>query len=299
MLLVNVPIGLLVLALAPKFVDESPRRPGRLDVGGALTSVLGLVAVTFGLVRTAEHGWSDPTALTALVSGVVLVVAFVLIEARVKAPIMPLRLFADRARAGAFAALLLIPMVTMSMQFLIIQFLQEVLGHDALRAGLAFLPMAAGMLVTAQNAPKLIGRIGGRSTALAGTVILGGGIGWLVPLAADTAYLTGVAGPMLLVGAGMGLVVVPFNIAIMSTVDPAESGVAAGVLQTALLAGASLGIAILSTVYAAGLGDHPSADAIANSMGNAFTISLAIVALAFLIILFTMKGRRTSGLGGW
>ncbi|MCD0449320.1 MFS transporter [Actinocorallia sp. API 0066] len=305
-LLVNVPIGLLVLALAPRFVAESPRRPGRLDVGGALASVLGLVAVTFGLVRAGEHGWSDPVALSSLIAGVVLVIGFVLIEARAKEPIMPLRLFADRTRAGAFAALLLIPMVTMSTQFLIIQFLQEVLGHNALQAGLAFLPMAAGMLVTAQNAPKLIGRIGGRSTALAGTAILGVGIGWLVPLAADTGYLTGVAGPMLLVGAGMGLVVVPFNIAIMSTVDPAESGVAAGVLQTALLTGASLGIAILSTVYASGLGGHgpaaaapgpaspPSAETIADSMGTAFTVGLGLVVLAFLVILFTIRSPATA-----
>lgn len=293
-LLVNVPIGLLVLALAPRFVDESPKQPGRLDVSGALASVLGLVAITFGLVRTAEHGWEDAASLASLAVGLVLIIGFVLIEARAEQPIMPLRLFADRARAGAFAALLLVPMVTMSMQFLIIQFLQEVLGHNALQAGLAFLPMAAGMLVTAQNAPKLIARIGGRSTALTGMVLLGAGVGWLVPLAADTGYLTGIAGPMLLVGAGMGLVVVPFNITIMSTVDPAESGAAAGVLQTALLAGASLGIAILSTVYASVLKDHdpahlPSDQAIADGMGAAFTVGLGIVVLAFLVVLFTMR----------
>ncbi|WP_084265672.1 MFS transporter [Actinomadura macra] len=293
-LFVNIPLGLFVLLFAPRFVEESPSRPGRLDLGGALTSVLGLVAVTFGLVRTAEHGWDDPASLAALAAGTVLVVAFVLIETKAKQPVMPLRLFADRTRAGAFAVLLLIPMVTLSMQFLIIQFLQEVLGKSAWQSGLAFLPMAIGMLLTAQNATKAIAKIGARSTALLGMVLLGAGIGWLVPLAAGTGYLTGIAGPMLLLGAGLGLVVVPFNIAIMSTADPSESGAAAGVLQTAMLTGASLGIAVASTVYASVIKDYgpldrPSAEAMADGMGSAFTVSLGIVVLAFLIVLFTLK----------
>ncbi|MGW0484779.1 MFS transporter [Nonomuraea sp. NPDC003214] len=296
-LFVNVPIGLLVIALAPRVLAEAPRRPGRFDVAGALTSVAGLGAVAFALARAAEHGWRDVTALVALACGAGLLAAFVRVEARARQPILPLRLFADRARAGAFAGLLLLPMVTMSTQFLIVQFLQEVLGHNALQAGLAFLPMALGMLLTAQSAPRVITRLTARAVAITGVALIGAGVAWLVPISATTGYVTGIAGPLLLVGAGLGLVVVPFNLAIMSTVAPADTGAAAGVLQTAMLTGASLGIAILSSVYASVAGNTGStgnavAVAVADGMGAAFTVGLGITALALVLVILTLPAQR-------
>nr|WP_281284167.1 MFS transporter [Nonomuraea deserti] len=294
-LFINVPIGLFAVLIAPRYLAESPRRTGRFDAAGALTSMSGLVAVAFALVRTAEHGWRDPAALAALTAGIVLLVAFVLIESRTRQPIMPLRLFADRTRAGAFATLLLIPMVTMSMQFFIVQFLQQVLNYSPLQAGLAFLPMAIGMLLTAQNASRAIAKFSGKTVALTGVALLTTGVAWLVPITATTGYAAGIAGPLLLTGAGLGLVVVPFNIAIMSTVDPAESGAAAGVLQTAMLTGASLGIAVLSAVYASTIKDNsgsatqPTVHAIADGMGTAFTVSLTFAVAALLITLLVVK----------
>ncbi|WP_433345095.1 MFS transporter [Microtetraspora malaysiensis] len=294
-LFINVPIGLFAVLIAPRYLAESPRRVGRFDAAGALTSMSGLVAVAFALARTAEHGWRDPAAFAALTAGIVLLVAFVLIESRTRQPIMPLRLFADRTRAGAFAALLLIPMVTMSMQFFIVQFLQQVLDYSPLQAGLAFLPMAIGMLLTAQNASRAIARFSGKTVALIGVVLLTAGVAWLVPITATTGYAVGIAGPLLLTGAGLGFVVVPFNIAIMSTVDPAESGAAAGVLQTAMLTGASFGIAVLSAVYASTIKENsdsatqPTVHAIAEGMGTAFTVSLTFAIAALLITLLMVK----------
>ncbi|MEV4257055.1 hypothetical protein AB0J52_28190, partial [Spirillospora sp. NPDC049652] len=110
------------------------------DLAGALTSALGLAALAFGLARVGNR----PLALGL---GVLLLIVFVLVERRAAQPVTPLRLFADRARSAALAALLLIPMTTMSAQFLIVQYLQEALGWGALRAGSAFLPMALGMFV--------------------------------------------------------------------------------------------------------------------------------------------------------
>ncbi|WP_328808633.1 MFS transporter [Nonomuraea montanisoli] len=294
-LFINVPIGLLAVLIAPRYLAESPRQVGRFDVAGALTSMSGLVAVAFALVRAAEHGWRDPAAFAGLTAGIVLLAAFVLIESRTRQPIMPLRLFADRTRAGAFAVLLLIPMVTMSMQFFIVQFLQQVLRYSPLQAGLAFLPMAVGMLLTAQNASRAIAKFGGKSVALIGVALLTAGVAWLVPITATTGYAAGIAGPLLLAGAGLGLVVVPFNMAIMSTVEPAESGSAAGVLQTAMLTGASLGVAVLSAVYASsikhdsGSATQPTVQAVAEGMGTAFTVSLTFAAAALLITLLVVK----------
>ncbi|SDG94641.1 drug resistance transporter, EmrB/QacA subfamily [Sinosporangium album] len=294
-LFVNVPIGVIVLLLAPKYVQESERHPGRFDLAGAVASVVGLVALTFGLVRAAEHSWSNTATVATLAAGVILIAGFVLIESHAKQPIMPLRLFADRNRAGAFAIMLLVPMVTLSMQFLTVQFLQEVLEFTPLFAGLAFLPMAVGMLVAAQNTAKVLGRAGPKKTGLAGMVVLLAGLAWLTQLSPATGYFTGVFGPMLLLGVGMGLVIVPFNILVMSTADPAESGAASGVLQTVNMTGASLGVAILSAVYTSvltggtGAGATFAAETVSQGMRTAFTVSLGIGVAALLVVLLVIK----------
>lgn len=292
-LLINVPIGLVVLLLAPRHVVESPRHAGRFDLTGALTSAIGVVAVVFALVRVAEHGWTDVSLPAILAVGVALLVAFVLVERRAEQPIMPLGLFADRTRAAGFLNMLLVPMVTMSFQFLIIQFLQLVLDFSPLQAGLAFLPMALGLLVTSQNAVKALGRFGTKATAVAGLVMLLAATAWLITISASTTYFGGIFAPMLLVGAGLGLVVVPVNVAIMSTVDPADAGAASGVLQTTMMTGASLGIAILSAVYAATV-DSTSAvaigdETIASGMRNGFIASAVFAVLALVVTLVLLK----------
>ncbi|WP_235834816.1 MFS transporter [Actinomadura logoneensis] len=286
MLLVNVPIGVLVVALTPRVLAESPREGGRFDLAGALTSALGLALLALGLARVGN----PPLALGA---GALLLVAFVLVERRAARPVTPLRLFADRARASALPALLLIPMTTMSAQFLIVQYLQEALGWGALLAGLAFLPMALGMLVTARYAPRLMGTLSARSVALLGTVALTGGLAWLCFLPQTGGYALGVAGPLLLIGAGLGFVVVPFNMTIMSTVAPADSGAAAGLLQTAMLTGASLGIAVLSGVYASSVDGRPSPPStIAHGMSGAFTVATGIAAVALVIVAAAFRTPR-------
>lgn len=292
-LLINVPIGLVVLLLAPKHVAESPRHSGRFDLAGALTSAIGVLAVVFALVRTADHGWGDPVTLVILAAGVVLLAVFVAIERRAAQPIMPLGLFANRARAAGFTNMLLVPMVTMSFQFLIIQFLQLVLGFSPLQAGLAFLPMAIGLLITSRTAIKVLGRYGGKPTAAAGLVLLAAGAGWLVTISASTSYFGGIFGPMLLVGLALGLIIVPINMAIMSTVAPSDAGAASGVLQTTMMTGSALGIAVLSAIYAS-TADSQSAveishDSIALGMRHGFIASTVFAVLALLITLVILK----------
>jgi EmrB/QacA subfamily drug resistance transporter len=291
-LLINVPIGLLVLLLAPKHVAESPRHSGRFDLPGALTSAIGVLAVVFALARTADHGWGDPVTLVILAAGGVLLAVFVAIERRAGQPIMPLGLFADRARAAGFTNMLLVPMVTMSFQFLIIQFLQLVLGFSPLQAGLAFLPMAAGLLITSRTAVKVLGRYGGKPTAAGGLVLLTGGAGWLGTISASTTYFGGVFGPMLLVGLALGLIIVPVTMAIMSTVDPADAGAASGVLQTTMMTGSALGIAILSAIYASTVGSRSAAgishESIALGMRHGFVAGTVFAGLALLITLVSL-----------
>ncbi|MER7007664.1 MFS transporter [Dactylosporangium sp. NPDC000555] len=299
-LLVNVPIGLLMVLLAPRYVTETPRNPGRFDLIGALTSALGATGIVFGLARAADHGWTDPFTLLPLIAGAVALIAFVVLERRAAHPIVPLGLFADRSRAGAYLGILLVPMVTLSMQFLLVQFMQEVLGFSPLLAGPAFLPMAGGMLITAQNAARPLGRYGARVTAATGISLILAGALWLTQISAATGFWTGIFGPLLLAGAGLGLVVVPFNVTIMSTVDPKISGAASGVLQAAMMIGASLGIAILATVSsintAAGtpVGTPVGNEAIAEGMRAGFWTSSAFAALALAVTLILLRPLRDS-----
>jgi hypothetical protein len=290
-LFINVPIGLFVVLLAPKYVAESPKNPGKFDLIGAVASALGMTGVVFGLVRTADHGWGDAVALISLAVGVLLLIAFILVERGAAQPIMPLGLFADRSRTGAYIGLLLVPMVTLSMQFLLVQFVQVVSGFNPLQAGLAFLPMAAGLFVTAQQAAKPMTKYGAKATSAMGIALLLISTLWLTQITATTSFWAGVFGPLLLAGAGLGFVVVPFNVLIMSTVDPKESGAASGVLQALMMTGASLGVAVLSTVYATVLGENaaPTNDAIAEGMRAGFWASSGFALLALLIVAFVIK----------
>ncbi|MFI6236626.1 MFS transporter [Micromonospora sp. NPDC050784] len=295
-LFINVPIGLLVLLFARRFVIEPPKTIGRFDLLGATTSLVGMVGVVFGLVRTADHGWGDRLALVGLSVGVLSLVAFVLVERTATQPIMPLGLFAERSRAGAYLGLLLVPMVTLSMQFLLVLFVQEVSGFSPLEAGLTFLPMAVGLLVTAQNAARPLGRYGAKATAATGVVVILIATAWLTQISATTGYLTGLFAPLLLAGAGLGLVVVPLNVTIMSTVDPKDSGAASGLLQAIMMAGATLGVALQSTVYTSAIegvprvaGTAPTAAAIAEGMSSGFLVSTGIAALALLTVLFALR----------
>ncbi len=159
-LFINVPIGLIALAAAPRFVTETPRQPGRFDVVGALTSTLGMASLVYAFIRAAASGWGDGLAAAAFVLAVVLLAAFLLTETRARQPITPLRLFADASRSGSYVARLLLVAGMMGMFFFLTQFLQDILGFSPLRAGIAFLPMTIMVFGVSRAAPQLMARAG-------------------------------------------------------------------------------------------------------------------------------------------
>jgi MFS family permease len=152
-LFINVPIGLIALAAAPRFVAETPRQPGRFDLAGALTSTLGMVSLVYAFIRAAASGWGDGLAVTAFGLAAVLLAAFLLTERRAPQPITPLRLFADASRSGSYVARLLLVAGMFGMFFFLTQFLQDVLGFSPLRAGIAFLPMTAMLFGVSRGRP--------------------------------------------------------------------------------------------------------------------------------------------------
>lgn len=248
-LFVNVPIGVLLMTLVPLYVSDSPRRSGRFDLTGALTSTLGMTALVYGFIRAAQDGWHDSVAVGSFVVAVVLLVAFVVIERRTRQPITPLHLFANRDRTGSYAIMLCLSAALFGMFFFLTLFVQDVLLYSPLRAGLAFLPISAAVVVSAQVSARGLPRLGAKPFMAAGAVLATIAIGWLTRISVDTGYLGGILGPTLLFGLGMGFLFVPLTLVALSRIESHESGAASGLLSAMQQVGGSLGLSILVTVF--------------------------------------------------
>ncbi len=303
-LFVNVPIGIAVTVLTPRFVTETPRQSGRFDLPGAVTSTAGVAALVYAFIRAASDGWGNHLALAAFAVAAVLLVTFVLNETRAAQPITPLRLFADRGRSGSFAARLLVVAGMFGMFFFLTQFLQDVLGFAPLRAGLAFLPMTLLLFAVSRLAPRLIPRVGGYRLMLAGMLPVMAGMAWLSQVSPATGYWTGVFGPMVLLGTGMGVVFVPLTTASLAGVRPQESGAASSMVNVMQQLGGSVGLAVLVAVFGtatraslarpvAGLTAQAlRRQALAHGMSTAFALAAVFDVAAFVVIAVLLRDRK-------
>ena len=249
-LFVNVPIGVLAGAAALRWLSEG-RRPTTarsLDLAGAVTVTGGLAVLVYAIVNTTTHPWGSALTLSLLGAAVVLLAAFVFVQTRAASPLVPLRLFRLRSLSAANAVMLLTGVVFFSMWYFISLYLQYVLGYSPLRAGLAFMPMAGGIIVGAQVSSRLITKLGARPLLVVGIGITVAGFFWISRLSAEGTYLGGVLGPGLLLTIGVGLCFTPLAAAATSGVHYTEAGLASGLLNTSRQVGGSLGLAALATV---------------------------------------------------
>jgi EmrB/QacA subfamily drug resistance transporter len=287
-LFINVPFGVAALLLTPRFVREPARHPARPDLPGAVTATAGVAALVYALLHAAAAGWSDARTVVPLAAGLACLAVFVVLEARTPAPLLPLRLFAERNRAAGYANFLLGPAAMMSTFFFLTQFLQNIRGYTALTTGVAFLPMAAGMFGMTRLVPRLLGSAGPKPLAVTGSLLMVGGLLWLTRLHPGTDYLTGVLGPMAVLGVGGGLGFVPLNAVIMAAIPASDAGAAGGALQTMQQVGSTLGLSVLVTVYGSalrGVGGHVGPAAVVHGMTTAFTVAAGIAAATVLVAL--------------
>jgi EmrB/QacA subfamily drug resistance transporter len=303
-LFINVPIGLAVLLIAPRFVPETPRQPGRFDLAGAITSTIGMASLVYAFIRAASDGWGNRTTIAAVVTAVVLLGLFVLNETRAQQPITPLRLFASASRSGSFVARLLLVAGMFGMFFFLTQFVQEVLGFSPLRAGLAFLPMTIALFAVSRLAPRLMARFPAKSLLVAGLLPVIAGMAWLSRVSPGTSYAGGVLGPMLLLGAGLGLAFVPLTSASLAGVAPEDSGSAASMVNVMQQVGGALGLAILVTVFGAAsraAARHPllhagpvaqAHDILTRGMSTSFRVAAVFDLVALLIVVLVIKIRQ-------
>ncbi|MFD9891069.1 MFS transporter [Amycolatopsis sp. NPDC059027] len=297
-LFINVPFGLAIVLLAPRFVPDPERRHAHLDLPGAIAGTLGVSALVFAFTHGGSDGWDNPVTLGSLGAGVVLLAGFLVLQARGSQPLVPLRLFAERNRAAAYANFFLGPMAMMSMFFFLTQFLQDVQHFAALQTGFAFLPMAAMVFALSRSIPRLLPRFGPKPLAITGTVLMIAGAGWLTQLTPSSGYVATLLGPMVLMGVGVGLAFSPMNVLVMTSVATEDAGAAGGVLQTMQQVGAALGLSILMTVSgsvtrsAAGSGVR-GPQLMVDGMTAAFLGASLLAGLSFLVAL-TFRRQHTT-----
>jgi EmrB/QacA subfamily drug resistance transporter len=289
---VNVPIGLLVASVAPRVLGETPRQPGRLDIAGALTVSGGMTSLVYGLAHAASHGWANTGTILPLAFSALLLATFVAIEARSEHALMPLRIFADRNRSGAYAVMLALAAAMFSLFFFLTQFVQNILGFSPLKAGLAFLPLTIGIVGVSGIMSRVVGRIGTRIPMTVGPLLTMLALVWVSRISVHTSYVEGVLGPALLVAVSMGMAFVPLTLSAVSGVRREEAGLASALLNTGQQVGGSLGLAILVTVATAVTNaQHEATKAVAVTTGYsaAFKVGAGLAFIAFLIALVTAR----------
>lgn len=297
---VNVPIAIAVLVgAALAITDISERRRSRFDLAGAVTVTAGLAALVYGFSEAVTAGWDAAPTLGLIIGGVVLLGVFATIQWRASSPLLPLRLVANRGRGAAYLTILLATVGMFGAFFFVPFFLQVVKGYSAVRTGVALLPMTGAVVVTAAIASRLMTRLPPRVLMGCGLVIAGGGMAWLAQLGVATSYAAGVLPPLLLLGAGLGLIFpVTSNLATFQ-IDPSEAGVASATLNVGQQVGGSLGTSLLNAVAAGAtasyLASHRGATAhlagLVHGYTRAFLWGAIILAVAAVVAFAVTKAR--------
>src|SRR3954467_526990 len=247
---VNVPIGAAVLLLAPRILTESraQRVRGGYDAEGATGITLGTMALVFTLIKANEWGWGSARTLAGLAVSAALLVAFVWIERRHENPLVPLRIFSNRSLAASDATMLLVAAALFGMFFFCTLYLQQVLGYNALKTGLSYLPFSLTLIAASAGASRVVDRFTPKPVLVTGLLISTAGFLVLTQASGHGDYGSHVLPALVIIGIGLGISFVPITIAATTGVAPEDSGLASGLLNTTQQVGGSLGLAILSTV---------------------------------------------------
>ncbi len=290
-LLVNVPLALLAAVAAGRVVRES-RATGttRYDLPGALLSTAGLVCLVYGFTKASTDGWASGPTLVLLSVAVVLLIAFVVVEARSAHPLLPLRVITERNRGGSFLATFLLGAGLFAMFVFLSYYMQTVLHYSALKAGVAFLPFAVGIIVAAGTSSSIVPRIGARIPMVSGMLVGAAGLAWLTQIGVHSSFWLYVFGPQVLMSLGLGFAFPALSSTALTNVRPTDSGVASAMVNTAQQVGGSLGTALLNTVAATATAAYIRANGRASSSAGlvhgysvAFAVGAGLLAAAAVV----------------
>jgi len=303
-LFVNVPIGLLVLFLAPRVLREGiGERHAHLDWLGAILATAGVASLVYGLTNASTHSWTSTSTLAFLATAAASLIAFVVAETKVPNPLMPLKIFRNRDRAGTYATMFLVGAGFYAIFYFMTLLFQDVHGYSPLRTGLYFLPFVAMVALTAQIASRLVGRVGPRVLVPVGMLLMGLGVLWMHTSTLSTSYLDTLP-RFLVTGLGMGLVFVPLTLGALAGIQGSEAGIASALLNTGQQVGGSVGLATLSTLAVSSMRSSLVHQAVAahgkvtpimrlvaqtHGFDYAFGIAAAIIFAGMIIALFTIR----------
>ncbi|MFC8962967.1 MFS transporter [Streptomyces sp. NPDC057094] len=295
-LLINVPVGAVVLAGAARWLVESRAGNGRrLDLPGALLVTAGLATLAYGIVQTEAEGWTSAATLVPLCAGLALIGAFLTVEARTKAPLMPLTLLRVRSVSSANAAMFVSGSAMFCMWFFMTLYAQNVLGYSPLGAGLALMPSSLAVVLGSKLAPRLMTVTGPRTVAVLGTLLAAVGFAWQSTMTADGTYLTAIMLPGILMMAGAGLAQTPLASLATSGATSQDAGLVSGLVNTSRVMGGSLGLAVMSTIAAARTGDSLSAESLTAGYALAFRTSAALLVAGAALMLVWLPRRTSRG----
>ncbi|MCB0868638.1 MAG: MFS transporter [Solirubrobacterales bacterium] len=297
---VNIAIAIpAAIGLRRLLAGKSELKKVSLDIPGALTASLGLFGIVFGFSRAESEGWTAAVTLISLVAGILLLAAFVMIERRASAPLLPLRVVTDRNRAGSYIAVGVAGAAMFGVFLFLTYYLQQTLGFTPVETGLAFLPMIAFLMTgSVVSSTRLMPKVGPRPLVPTGMVLASLGMIWLTGVGLDSTYSSAVLPGLCLVGLGFGMIIAPSMASATLGVGAADSGVASAMVNTTQQVGGSVGTALLSTISASAVtafasGKVPTADlagqAAVHGYTTAFWVSAGMLAAGAVITAITLR----------
>lgn len=279
-LLINVPIGAVVVMTIGRLVAETHPQQARLDIVGAITATLGSVALVYGFISAAEHGWSTMGTVWSFAAAALLFVTFIQTEKRHKEPLLDLHLLRNRSRLGGLLVMALIVGMHFSLLFMLVQYLQLILGYTPLVAGLAYLPLTAAVFTISHFVPRLIGKFGSRVLLTVGSILVAASMLGFALLGKGDGYFPAILLPLLIHAIGIAFVFAPGTVAIMDGIPAGHAGAASGLLQMDQQIGGALGIAIITSIYTFAVkpGEYVSGFPAAFGAGAVIAVIAAIIA---------------------
>ncbi|MDQ2984041.1 MAG: MFS transporter [Actinomycetota bacterium] len=294
---VNVPVGALVLALTRPIVPESRIEVAdrRFDAAGAFTVTGGLTLLVYAISKAPDVGWSSARTILLLIAAVLLLAAFVVIELRERAPLMPFSIFRNRSLSAANIVGFLMGIVIFSNFFLLTLYVQQVLGWSALKTGVTFLATAGTTVIWAGVSQALVTRVGPRPVMTAGLIILAAALYWYTRIPIAGHYWPDLLPAYLVFAMGMAFTFIPVSIAALAGVSPQQAGLASGLLNTSQQVGGAIGVAVVTTIFTTRSNSllktgHTASEAFTSGYQDAFW-ALVAVALAGALMAFVLLRR--------
>lgn len=295
--LVNVPVGIGVALAAARHIPESrsEARSRGFDLPGAVLATVGLVALTFAIVRSSSWGFGDARTIGIGAGALGVLALFGLVELRHSDPLVRLGILRVRTLAVANLSMFLVVGGLFAFFFFGVLYLQQVHGYDALESGIAFLPMTGGIIVGSVLAQHLIRRFGVKAVLLGGLASATAGMAWMTTLSPSDSYVTGLLPGLVLLAFGMGNAFVPLTLTATAGLDAADQGLASGLFNTSQQVGAALGLAVLSTVASNVTADHlaftPRPVALVDGFTTAFTVGAVLILAGGVVALLGLRRR--------